>query len=328
MDIPKHIRDGAERAKQLHKEHYGDPEEKEVEEQEEELQEDSFEEEESKEQEEVKDEVKEEPVKEEKKDRTEDIEYWKHKFRTLEGKYNAEVPRYASEVRTLKQEIRDLKSQVDKKKEEPPPSKYKGEIDPEAYDEYGDDMKKLAERVSNLLHQVDSLSQENKKLKEQVGDVYKDYTKTSYNSFLDQVRSKLPAFEEQDQDPDFLQWVEDRGIDLATVGKNRDVERAVKIYKDYAKLNNPKYLPESEQPKPEVKEEPEVEEEPKPNKKVKKQVSPPRSRPSPPTENKNNWTRDQISQVYKDIQSGVYSEKEAYKLKQQIFKAQKEGNIS
>ena len=259
-----------------------------------------------------------EAPKEEPKPKDEDVEHWKQKFRTLEGKYNAEVPRYAGEVRQLKQEIQNLKTavQVAPKTESAPAIEW-GTINPDDYEEYGEDMKKLASQISKLVGTVQELKTENDSLKTQVGTVYQASEQTNFDSFLGKVRQAYPSFDEQDRDPDFIDWVERMGIDLNGIGQSRNVNKAVEVYKAYAQVSG-KY-----QPKPPVVE-------PPANPAVQKQVVPPKSRPAPAPDGqkKKMWTRDEINKVYEDIKLGFIKEEQAYKLKQEIFTANAEGRVS
>ena len=265
-------------------------------------------------------EEREAPEKEsEETDHTDEEETWESRYKALIGKYNAEVPRYAAEVRQLKQSMNDLKEenrrfmQSQQQKQEEAPEM--GDLDPNAYDEYGEDMKKLATQTSQLMKQVKQLREENNLLKQGVDKAYQSTEQMSYEGFLDKVRNAYPAFDQQDTDTEFLAWVDRMGIDLKSIGQERDVNKAIEVYKAFSDMTG-KYKPKpTEKPKEPV------------NDVVKKQVAPPKSRPAPVQEKSNTWTRENIAQVYKDIQKGVYSEQEAYKLKQQIFKAQQEGNI-
>jgi len=262
----------------------------------------------------------EEPKEEEKKEvsKEEDFAYWKQKYNTLKGMYDAEVPRYTAQIRELKRDLQDLQSNIESLKQSPVVDQKVGDINPDDFEEYGEDMKKLVQQVSSLMRNVNKLQDENTKLKKEVTSVAKASHDMSYNDFLKQVRQQVPQFNEQDVDPEFLQWIDSRNIDLNKVAKDRNVKKAVEIYSDYAKLSG-KY--QTDPPK-------EEEVDRSKSDRVKQQVAPPRSRPAPVEEKgKKQWTRADVDQVYKDIIKGKYTEQEAFKLKQQIFKAQSDGRI-
>ncbi len=324
MDLPKNIQDQADRARELQEEYIKSKEAKEeidpapgtqedqafkqdsaqvkdvdVSEEEEEEREDDTETEDT-------------PPEEEPEEKKVD---WEQKYRTLKGMYDKEIPNYVAEVRQLKQEIKNL--QYRKEEPTPVPTKAQEDLDPSAYEDYGEDMMKLVRQIQVMKGHLDEVKQENQMLKQGVDKVNTSYQQVDYNSFLDRVKQAVPQFDEQDTDPEFLHWVDKMGIDLASIGKNRDVNRAIEVYKAYSNFSG-KYQPKQEPAS-----------EPPPKKDVRNQVAPPKSRPTPVNEKgPKMWQRGEIEQAYKDIQAGKYSQEEAYKLKQQIFNAQREGRIT
>ena len=329
MELPKNIQDGADRAKELQEEYVkgktGEEKEPAPGSQEDQaLKQDSAsvedlkEEEKEEEEKEEEEETSPEPKKVEKE---ETVDYWKQKFKTLEGKYNAEVPRYASEVRELKAQISNLQHSFEEMKKIKPEKQDPdmGDLDPNAYEEYGEDMKKLAMQTSTLMKTVRELQKENSQLKDKVGTVQSNSERLSYDSFLEKVKEKYPAFDEQDVDPDFLNWVENMQIDLTTIGQKRDVNKAVEVYRAYADLTG-KYKPK-ETPPP-VEKEPEKKRD---DSAIKRQVVPPKSRPAPlQDKSKKEWNSQSIDKFYKDVLKGLYTEKEALAIKSEIFRAQAE----
>lgn len=333
MELPKNIQDGADRAKELQEEYVkgktGEEKEPAPGSQEdqafkqdsasvEDLKEEEKEEE-KREEEEEEEETSPEPKKVEKE---ETVDYWKQKFKTLEGKYNAEVPRYASEVRELKAQISNLQRSFEEIKKIKPEKQdpEMGDLDPNAYEEYGEDMKKLVTQTSILMKTVRELQKENSQLKDKVGTVQSNSEKLSYDSFLEKVKEKYPAFDEQDVDPDFLNWVENMQIDLTTIGQKRDVNKAVEVYKAYADLTG-KYKPK-EIHSPPIEKEPEKKRD---DSAIKRQVVPPKSRPAPIQDRtKKEWNPQNIDKFYKDLMKGLYTEKEAQAIKSEIFRAQAE----
>ena len=329
MELPKNIQDAADRAKQLQEELVkgkteekdpapGSPEDQALK-QDAAVVEALIEEEEEEQKEEEKEETSPEPKKVEKE---ETVDYWKQKFKVLEGKYNAEVPRYASEVRELKSQMNSLRLNLEElhKKKETNQDPVIGDLDPAAYEEYGEDMKKLVMQTSRLMKTVDKLQEENNQLKDQVGSVRRVSDNMSYDNFLHQIREKYPSFDKQDTDPEFIDWLNKMEIDLASIGKRRDVDKAVEVYKAYADLTG-KYKPK-EIHSPPVEKEPEKKRD---DSAIKKQVVPPKSRPAPPQERtKKEWNPQSIDRFYKDLMKGLYTEKEAQAIKQEIFRAQAE----
>lgn len=320
MDLPKNIQEQADKARKLQedyiKEKTGEKEPAPGSEEAQAFKQDSaqVEEVDVSDEEPIEQEEEEEAPEKEQKDQTDEEETWESRYKALIGKYNAEVPRYAAEVRELKQELRELREESRQPQKSDAPEM--GDLDPNAYEEYGEDMKKLAIQTTQLMKQVKELREENKSLRQGVDKAYESTEKMSYDGFLDKVRKSYPAFDQQDTDPEFLKWVDDMGIDLKTIGQERNVKKAVEVYKAFSNMTG-KYQPKEEKKTKEI-----------PKDVVKKQVAPPKSRPAPPEDKgKDIWTREDISNFYRDLQKGKYSQEEGFKIKQKIFKAQSEGNV-
>lgn len=258
-------------------------------------------------------------------------EYWKARFKSLEGKYKAEVPRYTQELKELKQtlqgyeaEIRRLRDELaaqGRTQPEEPASSDTEEIDPNVYEEYGDEMKALAEKLNWAIKTVNSLRDENKTLKDQVGGVYQQQSQRDYQHFLNQIRQQYPVFDQQDTHPEFLSWIEEMGIDLNKVAQDRDVEKAIKIYKAWPGASALLEHNTSGEPPPEADK--------KKSSNVNKQVAPPRSKPTPPPPSGGaTWTREDIRRAYNDIREGKYTDAQAMQIKADIFKAQTEGRVT
>lgn len=256
------------------------------------------------------------------------LETWKARYKTLEGKYNAEVPRLSQEIRQLKDALRDYQAELTNRanaqadaaqRAERPEDAIAGDINPDAYEEYGDEFKDLASKLQWAIHQVKSLKGENEKLRDQVGGVYKNQNQQSYDAFLNQIRSEHPAFDQQDQDPEFLQWLDTMQINLPAIAESRDVQKALSVYRAWSDLTG-RYKESSTPPVTSAH--------PGNQNTVTKQVAPPRSRPAAPQSGPKVWSRKDIAAFYEDVKSGKYSEQEALTIKHQIFDAQRKGLIT
>ncbi len=251
-------------------------------------------------------------------------EPWKAKYKTLEGKYNAEVPRLSKEVRELKDALRQYQAEIDRlsrveKEAHAAPPDIDGDIDIGAYEDYGDEMRDLATKLSWSIQAIKSLKGENDTLKQQLGGVFNYQHQQTYDQFIHAVRQAYPAFDHQDQDPEFLSWVDSMNIDLQAIGQSRDVKKAVDVYRTWNDLTG-KYKQQKAVNAPTHQAD---------KSRVEKQVAPPRSRPSSQQGGERKaWTRNEIAKVYEDIKRGVYSDSEALKMKQAIFSAQSKGLIT
>jgi regulator of replication initiation timing len=261
-----------------------------------------------------------------------DAAYWEQRFKTLEGKYHAELPRsyqenkelkrtlqnYEAEIGRLSAENRRLKEGAGQAQASPVGKTDDAEINPDQFEDYGDEIKSLVKQFLSTRNEIKSLREENNRLKEQVGGVYAKQSEQTYSEFLGKLREKIPSFDQIDNDPEFLDWIKRSRIDLKAVGSDRDVESAIEIYNSWpgrTKLQQREGIDPPTPPPPD----------PQAN---RRQVAPPKSRPAPPRENRRTWKRSDIEQFYQDVRRGVYSEEEADKIKRDIFNASREGRVT
>jgi hypothetical protein len=123
------------------------------------------------------------------KDRTD----WKAKYHVLDGKYRAEVPRMAEEIRGLKAEVRELREKQQTAPQVTPPAMaddYRQKFDPE-----------LVEMIERLAEQ---------KAKQMVEPVTASVAKSSFDVFVDRVRSHVGNLDAIDSDPDFVGFMAQR----------------------------------------------------------------------------------------------------------------------
>lgn len=155
-----------------------------------------------------------EPVKEEKptqpvaQEISEDA--WQQKYRTLEGKYSAEVPRLNAQVKELTAQLVQLQEAM--KKPEPPKEvevqKLVTDADVEAF---GSDLievqRKVAREVAmEFKKDIDELRAENAKLRDQLTQTGSQVGAVSFEARLYQL---VPDFEVINQDARWIAWLEE-----------------------------------------------------------------------------------------------------------------------
>jgi hypothetical protein len=255
----------------------------------------------------------------------EKFETLERRFKTLEGKYNAEVPRYAAHVKELNRNIQGYEAEIRRLKEaqtlpqqgQPPPAGQGqadeiGEIDPKNFEDYGEEMQDLANKLKWAITKIKSLEQEKTQLKQEVGQINETTRKSEWDHFEDKISQRYPCFEQQNHDPEFMAYLRAENVDLAGPVNRRDVDAVVEVYKGWP--GAAKYAPT---PKP--KQDPNID----------NQVAPPRGKPTGQNQNASPmWKRSDISKAYDDIKKGVYTEAEAMKIKRDIFNATREGRIT
>jgi Skp family chaperone for outer membrane proteins len=254
-------------------------------------------------------------------------ETWEHRFKVMEGKYKAEVPRYAKQVTDLQERILFLEKQLTDLSRKPADQTQvkQGKYKPEDYREYGAEIEDLAKSNQDLTQTVDRL---NKRIEELSG-------KQGYSDFQKKLAIELPDWEAQNRDKEgFIPWLS--GIDpvsgttyrtlLLNAESVGDAKRVATIFRLYRKESGNQYTQANEPQPPAVHQETPRHQIPKPT------VAPPRSRAGDdPTAaskgDKKIWTGDEISKFYRDVSQGKYTDQEAAKLEKDIFQAKREGRI-
>jgi hypothetical protein len=192
-------------------------------------------------------------------------------------------------------------------------------IDPDSLSEYGEEFATLAKQVNNL-------SDENERLRGQVGTVQETQGKTVYDGYINNVAAALKGkgrdFGQLNADPDFLTWLQDahpftgkpRHAALQEAERAMDVERTMRIFEDY--------LGSAPQPKPQPKPKPQPNVQP--NSTSVSDTNP----PMPSTQGKI-WTRGEISKLFKDKANGFFKGREAdfQALQADVFAAQTQGRV-
>jgi len=206
---------------------------------------------------------------------TEGEDAYKQKYLTLQGKFNAEVPRLQQDnqrlnglVDGLQREVERLKSLVETSQTRQDNGvQSQSTIDANAFDDYGPEF-------SNLAKTVTMLQAENTKLKQQVSNMSGDFQmqqqsqkQAAYNSYMSQVVSHVGAlgrdFNQLNRDTDFLNWLrqwpegESRQDKLRRAESNMDLVATKEIFDTYlglaqapAQRPKPNIQPKTANPEP------------------------------------------------------------------------------
>lgn len=249
---------------------------------------------------------------------------WKHKFETLQGKYNAEVPR-------LNSQLVDLTSQVAKLAAEKilppaPPTPPAPVVTDKDRETFGPDLVEMIERVSRtatapLESTIRELQAENAKLKGSVGEVTQHQTLTAKDIFERKLDGMCPDWQALNVDAGFIAWLQ--GVDpiyglprqeaLNVAANNGDAQRTAVIFNAYKATLTP--APEQLTPEQELQ----------------NQVAPARTRSSvPPAGNPSDtkiFTQDEITRFYDAYRRGHISGPEAEATEKAIHAAVTEGRI-
>lgn len=135
-------------------------------------------------------------------------ENWQQKYRTLQGMYDAEVPRLHAQVKELTRRIEELqdgaKKAVDKKRAEP--EKLVTDADVETF---GQDLievqRKVAREVAaEFRSEIDDLKAQNDELRKQLSDTGSQMAESTFEQRLHRL---VPDFDQLNTDQRWIDWL-------------------------------------------------------------------------------------------------------------------------
>ncbi len=266
----------------------------------------------SEEEEPIEEEVSEsEELLEEEKPQREPVEDWEHKYKVLQGKYNAEVPRLHEEIRSLRQanalfeeRVKLLEQLVQQK------AAAREEHEPE-----DDAIKTLKEDFPDIYKAVVKLLDQKKH--ELTTEVEQKITPTTQQlvqqAFYSQLNQLVPDWQELNTDEGFLQWLQQREPFarktrhelLQEAYHAADAETVAQFFKTYKDQISDR--------KPQVQ-----------------NVVPPagKGRSYSGKEPERKWKQSEIERFYLDAALGKISAKDKERTEREILRAMKEGRIS
>lgn len=251
-------------------------------------------------------------------------ETWQHKFTSLKGKYDAEVPRLHADLRLMRDEISQLRnSRVDPPKpiEAPAQPSLVTDKDKEAF---GTDLIDLIDRATEqktvpLKAENERLTRELNQVKGNVGSVEQRQVVSDKDRFLMSLDGKISDWRVTNTDEKFLSWLMEvdpvyglpRQAALETAYNNLDVERTANIFRAF-KPDAPAA------PRPNGKEE------------LERQVTPRRTRQTTTPQvagDKKFYTQGEIGNFYDQWRKGFFTDDEAKQLESAIEAAVAEGRV-
>ncbi|NCC84832.1 MAG: hypothetical protein EOM03_12010 [Clostridia bacterium] len=182
-------------------------------------------------------------------------ENWEAKFHTLQGKYNAEVPRLNDLARQQAAEIQRLTSLVEAKQEQPPATApAKTTLNREALEAYDDEFGKLVDLIEAQKAEIDVLKSTLGQVQGNVQQVGQHQQATATDMFWRELRAAVPDFDAINADPAFVAWLNEpdglsetpRKVIGDTAMKALNHEKVARIIKEFKSQRG------KQQPKPQV----------------------------------------------------------------------------
>ena len=159
----------------------------------------------------------------------EEAKKWEQRFKSLQGKYNAEVPRLSKKIRELEEELQRMKQTRDNRSDEkrPPEKRY---LDPELEGMFGDEQIEFTSRVAKGIGE------------EMIGKIKNEVDAVKRNIFNMTLRQKVEDIDELENDPQFIEWMKTHSDPIsgfsyyalfANAYENCDPIRAARIIEAY-----------------------------------------------------------------------------------------------
>jgi hypothetical protein len=228
---------------------------------------------------------------------------WEHKYKTLQGLFNREVPTLQTKVRDLETQLQEAvgrlnKAADDKAKAEPE----KAVVDPQDVDNFGSDLVGMVQRVTesvlrraagDLQARASSVEQRLAQLEQVLKGTTQTVAVTAEQAFFDRLAKMVPDWEAINTNQAFLAWLAEvdpilgqpRQTALDAAQQTLNADRAAAVFKAFAG------------PQPVA---------PKPNK-LDKQVSPKGAATASPSPNQPLiYTQQQIVDLYNAKRRGEF----------------------
>lgn len=237
---------------------------------------------------------------------------WEHRYKVLEGKYRAEVPRLSADNRALKQQLETLKTEIEQLKSqgETKPSSL---ISSEDREKYGDDLLDVIKRAAQ--EQVAAKEGEIADLKRQLEMVTTTTAKTVEVGFFERLGQLVPDWVSINGEETFLKWLDEydeftgrtRQDLLSDAEHAKDADRVARFFLKWKQSQEAS----ADQSK----------------RNLEAQVTPDSNRVVVPPTGKRYFTRREIADFYAAARRGDISAKEMVAMEAEIHAATLDGRI-
>lgn len=231
------------------------------------------------------------------------VDPWEHKYKTLQGRYNSDVPKLQTQVSELKNQLEQAIAKLNEVAKPQAPQEKKPVADPQDVEAFGQDLVDMVQRVAERMfggaaaefqRQAAQFEQRLVKLESALKGTTETVAMTAEQAFFDRLTKLVPNWEEVNTNQAFLDWLAEidpvygqpRQAALDVAQQSLNSERAANVFKAFLAT-----LPQTPKPNP-----------------VDKQVSPKAAASAAPTgtDNKPIITQAQIKAFYDDVAKGLY----------------------
>lgn len=141
-------------------------------------------------------------------------ETWQRRYQTLQGKFNAEVPRLNSEVKELKHQLAEAIARIDQATK-PAPTQHEKLVTDKDVEAFGSDLVDLVKRQATEVaraemgQEIDILKAKNAELVGKLTGVTERQGKSDLNTYFAELARLVPDYEVINVDPGFMEWLAD-----------------------------------------------------------------------------------------------------------------------
>lgn len=237
---------------------------------------------------------------------------WESRYKSLRGKYDAEVPRLAAGNRELTARLQSIEKEIEAVKAAKATPK-ESLVKPEEIQEFGEPLVDLIRRAAR--DEVSLKDAEIQALHSKLERFEASSTKTQEIDFYERLRTSVPDWEELNRNEGFLKWLSEydeltevqRQDSLDDAVRNNDAMRAARFFNKWKEMSGKQAAAAS--------------------KSMESQVVPSTSTVSTPPPGKKIWTRPEIQNFYEKARRGDISDKDMVAIEADILAAQLEKRI-
>ena len=241
---------------------------------------------------------------------TEGDDKWEARYKTLDGKYKAEVPRLhaalkdrESQLNSLTEEVEALKQAVNKE----------SLVKPEEVQEFGEPLVDLIRRAAR--EEVSAKDAEIQSLKKKMEGFEVSTTANTEATFYENLAKDVPDWMTINNDPAFHAWLGEyddltgyqRQEILSQAEGKRDASRVARFFNAFKQVQGKTAAAASSN--------------------LESQIAPATTKSDPPQQGKKIWTRAEVADFYSRDRRGEYTEKQSVAIDTDIQLAVREGRI-
>lgn len=135
-------------------------------------------------------------------------ETWEHKYRSAQGRYNAEVPRLQQQIRDLNAQLAAIQSRLEQAPQTPavPESSLVDELRAKYGEAYGDDLAKDTEALARAIV-AKELEREAKRVEKLEQRVQETQASTAQQQFFATLNARVPNWQDINTQQGWLAWL-------------------------------------------------------------------------------------------------------------------------